>query len=128
MKDPKKNRFAIIILIVFALDLLIKYFFGSIYIGGPKSFLTFAYVAVTIILLFKGKITGWYMATFYSIYNLTLGSISLISFYIMLTENSGANWGGLLSFIYPIPEIIVELVAVLVCIKKSNREFFEIKL
>lgn len=130
MENSQKQKFAITILVIFTIDLLIKYFFGSIYFSGAIGYLIFyfAYVICTILLLFKYKITGWYMSVFYFGYNLITGLMNLVYMYSSLFENSDSNWGGLLSFIFPLPSIFVCVIAVVLCIKKQTRELYDVKL
>ncbi|MDP3567387.1 hypothetical protein [Sediminibacterium sp.] len=130
MEDNKKQKFAITILIIFAIDLLMKYFFGSIYFSGAIGHLIlyFSYVIGAILLLFNYKITGWYMAVFYFGYNLVTGLLNLTYMYTNLIENSDSNWGGILSFIFPLPSLIVYITAFILCVKKQTRDLYDVKL
>ncbi len=129
MNNAGKKKFATTISILLIINLLIKFFTGFIFLSVSLYLIFYIlYISAIVLLLFKQKITGWYMTIFYSGYTLLFGLANLVYLYKDLIANSSANWGGLLSFIFPLPNLIIDLVIVIICLKKATINLFEIKI
>lgn len=129
--EKSKQKFAIIILIIILAEISIRAVLTSgnyfrqnpIYLG-----LHLFYFGSALALLFKFKVTGWYMFVFYFGNNFLMDLIGLIYVYSSAIENSDANLGGYLTFLFPVPPLIIYAAGLFVCLRSNARELYEIKL
>ncbi len=135
--EKSKQKFAIIILIIVIAEILIKatlsggnYFRQNpIYLG-----MQLFYFAAGFTLLFKFKVTGWYLFVFYYGYNFLINLIGLVCLYITAIEYSDANEyidaneRGYMVFISPLPPLIIYAGGLFICLRSNTRKLYEIKL
>ncbi len=129
MQTPETKKFTLIILVFFILQLFSGSFLGLLmFYLSTISIIQFCYLAATLFLLYKGKSAGWYMTIIYFAINLILSVIFIFSLYSNLIKNSDANWGGILTFLLPLPPLLIYIIALTICLKRNNRELYTINL
>lgn len=127
MATPETKTFALKILLLFILMLAATNLFGlvTLYLT-PTTLIHFAFLIATVVLLYKGKNAGWYMAASYFVINLLLSVLIVVMLYSSLIKNSDSNWGGYLSFLFPLPPIIIYVTGLILCLKARTKKLYNI--
>lgn len=66
------------------------------------------------------------MTVCYFVINLIISLIFLIFLFQSLIQYSDANWGGILSFIFPLPPLIVYIRGLILSLRKRIRNIYTI--
>ncbi len=127
----KPNKFSqqmlVKVLIFFGIELALNILFpiSVIFFVLPSIFLYFILVAIIAFLIYKNVKAAWYILVVYIAINLLYGVFLVTRIYLSLVQNSDVNWGGFISFLFPLIPLIFYIVALRIFLAKTNRVYYK---